>query len=485
VALRTLAAATSAPLPKSEPETASIAVLPFANLSPDPEQEYFSDGLTEEIITDLSKIGSLRVTSRTSAWVFKGTDQSIPNVASELGVRYVLEGSVRRAGDRLRITAQLIDATSDDHVWAEKYAGTVEDVFDIQENVSRAIVEELKVRLTPDEEDRIRDRQLEDVHAYECYLKAKNQLFVNTRESLERALQYLENGLRISGENALLLAGIGYVHFQKLNWGFAHEDSAEKAESYATRALRLNPDSAEAHLVLGLITLMVHGDQRRAIAFVRRSLEIDPNNYEALFWLIHFLSVVGSFSAVEPLIERLQHIDPLNPRTLGAMAFFEMFSGQFDAAIEHSRIALEQEPDSIFFHDAHAWSLAYGGRHQDFRALVKNSNLEASDNSLRRIVLSARCALDGDREGFHDLIDEDVETTARRDLQFSQNIGAYLAQLGEHDLALDWLENAFNRGFYNYPFLAEHDPFLKSLRGKPAFQDLLRRVKKAWELFEV
>jgi len=142
-------------------------------MSPDPDQEYFSDGLTEEIITDLSKIHTLRVISRTSAMRLKGTEKDIKKIGKELNVGYVLEGSVRKAGNNIRITAQLIDATSDSHIWAEKYSGTLEDVFDIQERVSRSIVDALKLKLSPEEDQRIAQRPIDNVHAYECYLKAR------------------------------------------------------------------------------------------------------------------------------------------------------------------------------------------------------------------------------------------------------------------------------------------------------------------------
>jgi adenylate cyclase len=159
---------------------ASVAVLPFLNLSSDAEDQYFADGLTEEIISDLAKVRSLRVISRTSAMMFKGVKKSAPAIAQELNVRHVLEGSVRRAGNNLRITAQLIDAATDTHLWADKYAGTLDDVFDLQEQLSRRIVEALRVALTPDEERRLVERPLQDVRAYEAWLRARLEHYVRS-----------------------------------------------------------------------------------------------------------------------------------------------------------------------------------------------------------------------------------------------------------------------------------------------------------------
>ena len=182
----------------------SIAVLPFTNLSPDPDNEYFSDGLTAELIADLSKVRALRVISHSSAMRLKGTDKSLMTIGHELNVRYVLEGSVRKAGNSIRITSQLIDATDDTHLWAEKYSGTLEDVFDIQERVSREIVKALQIELTSDDDHRVAARPIDDVSAYECYLRAKHEIFRYAQEGLDRALALLRQGLEIAGDNALL-----------------------------------------------------------------------------------------------------------------------------------------------------------------------------------------------------------------------------------------------------------------------------------------
>jgi adenylate cyclase len=161
----------------------SIVVLPFANLSPDPDNEYFSDGLTEEIISDLSAVRALNVISRTSAMQLKGTTRDIRTLGRELGVRYVLEGGVRKAGDRLRITAQLIDARTDNHLWTEKFSGTMDDIFEVQERVSREIVNALNVTLTPDEDRRLADRPVRDARAYDLYLRARQTIRRTARRS--------------------------------------------------------------------------------------------------------------------------------------------------------------------------------------------------------------------------------------------------------------------------------------------------------------
>ena len=279
VALRTLAAATNRPRRETTPEAASIAVLPFANLSPDPEQEYFCDGMTEEIITDLSKIGSLQVTSRTSAWKFKDTKDDIPTIAAELGVRYVLEGSVRRTGDEIRITAQLIDATSDTHLWAENYSGTVEKVFEIQEEVSRSIVDGLELRLTPDECRQIEERPIEDVRAYEFYLRAQQEIWASRWVA---AIQLARQALEIVGDNGLLYYTMGHAHMMQMLWGETIDPgNLHEAERCADKVSILNPGSAQGFTLRAMIHYK-KGERVEAARLFDQALAIDPNNYDAL-----------------------------------------------------------------------------------------------------------------------------------------------------------------------------------------------------------
>jgi len=202
----------------------SIVVLPFENISPEEGQDYFCDGMTEEIITDLSKILSLRVISRNSAMMLKATKKATKTIGQELNVQYVLEGSVRKAGNNLRISAQLIDAKNDAHLWAEKYSGTLNDVFDIQEKVSRSIVDALKLKLSPEEDKRITDRTIDNVQVYEWYFKARQEITLQTEDGLERALQYLNHGINIVGDNALLHSSMGHVYFHYVNLGIKGEE---------------------------------------------------------------------------------------------------------------------------------------------------------------------------------------------------------------------------------------------------------------------
>ena len=193
-------------------ERRSIAVLPFRNLSPDPDVEYFADGLTEEIIADLSGVRALTVISRNTAMRFKAGGRDLRSVARELDVRYLLEGSLRRSGSALRVTAQLVDTTTDANLWAERFDGSLDDVFAIQERIARSIVNALRLRLSPEEERGMQARPISDLQAYECYLRARHEIWTFTREGAERAIGLLTHGLEVAGDNALILATLGLAH---------------------------------------------------------------------------------------------------------------------------------------------------------------------------------------------------------------------------------------------------------------------------------
>jgi TolB-like protein len=196
----------------------SIAVMPFRNISRDASDEYFSDGLTEEVISDLSAVKVLRVISRASSMKLKGSDKDTRTIACELNVRYILDGSVRKSGDQLRISAQLIDGLTDENLWADKYSGTLNDIFEIQESVSRSIVDALKITLSTDEEERLEERPIEDPAAFDLYLKARAYFVKGDPAALDQSINLLERGLEIIGENELILASLGYAHYHYFRW---------------------------------------------------------------------------------------------------------------------------------------------------------------------------------------------------------------------------------------------------------------------------
>ena len=296
----------------SLPQNKSIIVLPFVNISPDPEQEYFSDGLTEEIITDLSRIHDLLVISRTSAMMFKGSKSSIREITEKVNVRYVLEGSVRKAGNNLRITAQLIDGINDSHLWAEKYSGTLDDIFDIQEKVSQSIVEALKLKLTSGESKSILKRPIENIQAYEYYLKGYSAYSIMTKDGLDKARQYYEAAQKITGDNAFLYAALGNVYIEYAHIWIKQEDSLNEAEDYANKALELDRETAQAYMILACCQLW-RGVTKNMVSLLKKGYSIDPNDIVLIHYYGWSYVIVGRPSKALPLANRIMELDPINP----------------------------------------------------------------------------------------------------------------------------------------------------------------------------
>ena len=465
------------------PPEKSIVVLPFTDLSPQKDQEYFCDGMTEEIITDLSHVHDLLVISRNSAMTFRGTQKKTSDIAKEVNVRYVLEGSVRKASNDLRITAQLIAATNDAHIWAEKYSGTLDDVFDIQEKVSRSIVKALKLILTSAEAEKLVARPIDNVAAYECYLKAKHEVFSFTKEGTERAVKHLQNGLDIIGENASLYAGLGLAYFQLVNLGIKQEEYLDKAREYAQKAFALDPSSPQGHAVMGYIN-MLEGDMRLAISHLKKAASSDPGDADTVGWLGWFYLVVGKASAAVPLIERSFKIDPVNPNWHLLRGLINVFEGHFELAAEQLSVGYEMAPHMPMNQFWYALGLAYSKRFQESLSILEiDMGASSSDDAFKKMSEFLRASLRGEKEKISHLQTPDFLRTMKRDLQLSYHAASFYSYLDQPNDALDWLENAINRGFYNYPFM-EVDPFLDNIRGEERFKKLMERVKYEWEHFE-
>ncbi len=327
------AEALTAEVVRPQDEVKSIVVLPFENLSPDPDNAFFADGLTEELIADLSKVRALRVISRTSAMLLKGSRKDVPTIARELNVRYVLEGSVRRAGNSLRITAQLIEAPTDAHLWAEKYTGTLEDVFDLQEQLSRRIVEALKVTLTPDEDRHLASRDIPDAEAYALYVRARQEFQKFTEASLDLAEQLVERALARTGPNALLLATAAEIAYGFQDMGYRPAaETLDRGDALATRALELDPNLAEAHVAKGLIA------QRRfdipaTVRHALRAVELDPANAMAAWAAGLFLAEVGRTDEAREHGDRARALDPLWWPAQAGSFYADLFDGNYDSAL--------------------------------------------------------------------------------------------------------------------------------------------------------
>jgi serine/threonine protein kinase/tetratricopeptide (TPR) repeat protein len=474
------------PIPES-PQQKSIVVLPFENMSPDPEQEYFCDGMTEEIITDLSKLKSLRVISRTSSMRLKGTDKDIRIIGKELDVQYVLEGSVRKAGNSLRITAQLIDSTTDAHLWAEKYSGVLEDVFDIQEKVSRAIVDELELKLTPEEERRIAERPITDIHTYETYLLARRAIWSFDQEEIERAFKEIENAMAELGENELLTATLGYLHTMLVNTGLQPDRyivNLEKAESYAKRTFALNPNSPHGHSLMGWVHFH-RGEVQDSVRELNKAYAGDSNNLDTLMVLHYGYAIAGKISLARDFVEKLVKADPLNPINQCMPGFVEIMDGRFEAALPYYRKMSQMDPKNQTTQLFLAWTLSLNGLNTEVVEAVGqivDLNPESIAADMGRFL---KFALLGEEKKALESVTSQLLGAGRGTEFYARFLTDAYALADQKDEAIDWLETDIGLGFINYPYLSQSNPLLANIRGEARFKELMKKVKIQWQNFEV
>jgi non-specific serine/threonine protein kinase len=477
----------AAPPRQAEPARSpviSIAVLPFINVSAEPGNDYFADGLTDDVIADLSRIRALRVISRTSSMALKGTQKDVRTIGRELGVRYVVEGSVRRAGTQLRISARLIDAGTDEHVWADKYEGAAEEVFAIQERLARTIVEALRVRLSADEQQRLGRRPITNLHAYECYLRARYEAFRWRRDAIDHAIQLLHNGLAIVGENVELYAALGRAHLQYREAGldFSERPIAD-AERRSQQLSAMAPESAEALQLRGWISYS-RGRIQDAVRELKAAHHIEPGNPDTLALLGNCYLLSGQPAAARPLIDQLVAIDPLTPLTRCMPGYASLIEGDFAAAIEPYRQMFDMDRGNPMARLFYVWVLALNARGEEIESLAETIPLEVRETMPARLTSFFAHALAGDRDKAMAMLTPEINAAANANDMFPRFLAQGYALAGMPDPAIDWLGIAVDRGFINYPFLAQYDPFLKRLRGDDRFKALLATVRKRWEAFE-
>ena len=471
----------------AQTELPTIAVLPFANVGAEHESDPFAEGLTDEVITDLSMIKTLRVISRQSAMRLKGTDRDLRSIARELGARYVLTGGIRRAGSSLRVTAQLVDARTDSQLWADKFNGTLDDVFEIQERLSRQIVEALRLRLTPAEDRRLAQRPIEDVRAYEYYLLARQQIWSFNTQSLDHALAFVRRAHEIVGDNELLCVAEGFIYWQHVNVGIVpvsqYEEYLRRAERCAAKAFALNPESSKGFGLRGAIR-HTRADPTGAARDYKQALVLDPNDPEALLWLGYHYAVSGRPALARALIDRLQQVDPLTSLNLAMYGMVAMFDGNYPEALTWTQRAVDIDPANPTPRMLHAMMLAANGRREEGVAILDAVARDASAMAWARLAPAMACALRGDRDGLLRALTPELRAAAHWDEIFAWWTADCLALVNERDEALDFLERAVEFGVINWPWLSRHEPFLANVRGEERFGRLMERVRRAWEAFE-
>lgn len=453
----------------------SVAVLPFEDLSPDKSDEYFSDGLAEEIISDLTKVRALRVISRGSSMRFKGS-QDIPSVARELQVAYVLTGSVRKAGNNLRVTANLVDGHADSLVWSEKFRGTLDDVFEIQETVARSVAEQLKVKLTEEESAKLTERPIPNATAYEYYLRARASILKFTKEGLAAGMELLRRGLEIVGDNVLILSAMAYAWWQYYNSGIdVDAENLRKAEELAARIERIEPGSLHAERIRGLVAFS-RAQLRDGFQRLHRVIAADPTDVDAVVWLALMHMFAGHTDIGRTLSERLKKIDPFSAFAHWPPLFLSWAEGRFDDAVEITKSVLVTEPDNASF----AWSLVYSLTLKgDPSALDVMKDMQERFAGQFHSQLASLHALAG-----FGRIDEalafltpELEHSARNDVQYSMIVADALAQCGRIDHAFEYLEIAISRGNTAADQIENHDRMLDPLKLDPRFAPLMQRAR--------
>jgi TolB-like protein len=463
----------------------SIAVLSFANLSADPENAYFADGLADEITADLSRTRALRVISRTSSATFRGAGEDARAIGRALGARYLLEGSVRRAGGRLRVSARLIDADADRALWSETFDGTVEDVFAIQERVARVIVDALEVRLTTDAERRLLDRGIGDVHAYTCYLRARQQGWRWRKDAIDQAIQLLRNGLAIVGDNARLYAALGVAHLQYREAGIDFGDAPlVEAEACARQLVALGPASAAGLQLRGWIHY-ARARLQHAVRDLRAALDLEPNDADTLLLLSNCYLISGRVSAARPLIDHALVLDPLTPLTRCMPAWASLLEGDLAAALGPYGQMFEMDPGNPMARLFYVWVLLLNGREETVPRLLESFPPEVRDTVPACVARFLAGSIRG-AGGARPLppLSREVQAAAGTTDVFARFVASGYARAGDASSAMYWLEVAVDRGFINHHFLARVDPSFESLRRDPRFLRLMDDARDRWERFE-
>ncbi len=417
--------------------------------------------------------------------MLKDTKKDIRTIGQELDVQYVLEGSVRKAGDAIRITAQLIDTRTDAHLWAKKYNGTLEDVFDIQEKVSRSIVDALKLELSPVEEKKIAERPIDNVQAYECFNQAKLEILRSTEESLNRAVTLINNALDIMGDNELLYASLGNAYVQYLEMGYKTDEAClRKVEGCVDKIFELNPDSSHGHILKGR-ALFKRWDLQKAVFEMKRGLSSNPNNSIGLLLLSLLYALSGKGFAARPLLARLLEVDPLGPFTYGGTGWVELYDGLFGAAAESFGTTYRMEPENSFYRYLYSMALAANNQIEDACSVVDLILRDTPNITFAGMGEFMKHAWLGEADKALQFLSTTWVEAARFDETFSWHIAAGYALIGKKEEALDWLENSVNKGVINYPFFSEYCLWFENIRGEEGFKRLMERVKEKWERFEV
>ena len=459
----------------------SIAVLPFADTNGGGRDAHIADGLADEVITDLARIRGLRVMARTSTARLRGDSRDAREFGRDLGIAYVLEGSLHRNGRNLRVNARLVDAREGAVIWARRYADETDRILEIQQDISREVVDALRPLVDVDEGAPPARRSPVTVDEFECYHRARVEMFRMTPQALDRAVQIARHGTRVLGPSELLISTLGMAYVYHILLGSRpDEDCLVEARRCADRVLDINPASVPGRVLRGMVRFK-SGDPLGAIRDLEGVRETDPDNRDALFVLSILYIISGRTGRAAPIVDRLLEVDPLTGLNHCLPGYIRAHHGEFREALPHYERMLEVEPSNV----PNRWcfvQLAIRANDMERAWQLSDTILEeAPGTTFAQQARVLRCALSDDPVGAERAVTPHLAAAARWDEHSSWWIGSALAMAGQLDEAVNWLENAVRLGFVDHPFLSRIDPCLENLNGHPPFVRLMDRVKEEWE----
>jgi eukaryotic-like serine/threonine-protein kinase len=457
----------------------SLAVLPLENLSGNPEQEYFADGMTDALITDLSKIGALRVTSRTTAMQYKRARKTLPEIAKELKVDGVVEGSVMRIGSRVRVTAQLIEAGTDHHLWGETYEREMNDILKLQNELAQSIAQQIRVQLTPQQAARLGSAQAVDPEAYELYLKGRFEWSrTSTQEGLKKAQAYFEQAIQKDSTFARAYSGLAdcYLALGALRW-LSPQDSSQPAKAAVRKALQLDQNLGEAHSSNGWLSWRNDWDLATAERELRLAVQLNPNYVEGHENLVWYLAWSGRTADALDEIRQIRELDPAYPY-LDPESGIYYHSRDYKALIEASRKYARSFPDD--------WTARYflgvgyegSGRHSDAIAEYKKAIELSQGDQDPTAALAHVYAVMGRRTEAEKILSE-LQARADKSYVSPYMLATIYAGLADKERALEYLEKAYQERSSDILYFLKADLRIDNLRSDPRFADLLRRMNFA------
>jgi TolB-like protein/DNA-binding winged helix-turn-helix (wHTH) protein len=457
---------------------ASLVVLPLENLSGDPNQDYFADGMTDDLIANLAKIRSLRVISRSTAMAYKGTRRPLSQIARELHVDAVVEGTVLRAGDRVRITAELVQVSSDHHLWADTYESQMGDVLALQNRVSSAIVNEIRINLTPGDRQRLAGSPSVHPEAYENYLKGRYYWNKRTNQSLARAIGYFGQAVQQDNRYALAYAGLAdsYSILGATIYGSVPTvEAAGKAKEAAEKALVLDPQLAEAQTSLATVKFNYDWDWTGAEADFRRAIQLDPNYATAYQRYSLYLMAMGRVQSSLEQIDRARELDPLSISINFSDGWRLYLARQYGNAARQLRDTLEMDPANGLVHLILGQTYKYMGDSGAALTELREAARLSPGTPLMTGGLAAAYARSGNRAEALKLL-ASLSAQAQHEYVSPYYIAVIYAALGDSNQALDWLDKAYADRSNGMVFL-KMDPDLDPLRGDPRFEAIEKKLQ--------